>query len=68
MYSNQISPFLKAHLFKTYIRPITYYGLENCKISKCEMRKLQTMEGLVIKQTLSLEKRSRTTNLLSMSQ
>ncbi|RNA10069.1 RNA-directed DNA polymerase from mobile element jockey-like [Brachionus plicatilis] len=42
---------------------ITFYGLENCKISKCEMRKLQTMEGLMIKQTLSLEKRSRTTNL-----
>ncbi|RNA25544.1 hypothetical protein BpHYR1_017024 [Brachionus plicatilis] len=64
MYSNKISPFLKAHLFKTYIRPITYYGLENCKIIKCEMRKLQTMEGLMTKQTLSLEKRSRTTNQL----
>ena len=28
------------------------------------MRKLQTMDGLMIKQTLSLEKRSPTTNLL----
>ncbi|RNA41230.1 RNA-directed DNA polymerase from mobile element jockey-like [Brachionus plicatilis] len=32
--SKDISPKLKAHLFKTYVRPIMYYGLENCTINK----------------------------------
>ncbi|CAF0751774.1 unnamed protein product [Brachionus calyciflorus] len=34
--SNKMSPHLKSHLFKAYVRPITYYGLENCVISQCE--------------------------------
>lgn len=62
--SNKICPQLKAHLFKTYVRPIMYYGLENCNISKTEKKRIQTMEGLMIKQMLSLDERSRTTNLL----
>ncbi|CAF1013833.1 unnamed protein product [Brachionus calyciflorus] len=59
--SNKMSPQLKLHQFKAYVRPITYYGLENCVISQCEK---QTMEGLMIKQMLGLDKRSRTSNLL----
>ncbi|RNA19764.1 RNA-directed DNA polymerase from mobile element jockey-like [Brachionus plicatilis] len=62
--SKEISPKLKAHLFKTYIRPIMYYGIENCVISKTDQKNPQTMEGLMIKQMLSLGKKSRTTNLL----
>ncbi|CAF0722127.1 unnamed protein product [Brachionus calyciflorus] len=64
LYSNKMIPQLKSHLFKAYVRPITYYELENCVLSQCEKNKIQTMEGLMIKQMLGLDKRSRTNNLL----
>ncbi|RNA32087.1 RNA-directed DNA polymerase from mobile element jockey-like [Brachionus plicatilis] len=47
--SKQLNPHLKAYLLKTYVRPITYYGIENCRISESEKKKIQTMEGLMVK-------------------
>ena len=59
-----LSPKLKAHLIKTYVRAITYYGLENLTITKTDIKKLQTLEGNMIKKMLGISKRTHTTQLL----
>lgn len=53
---------VKSQLFKTYIRPIMYYGLENCYINKTETKKIQTMEGIMIKRMIGVNKRTHTAN------
>ena len=62
--NKKMSLNLKIHLFKSYIRPIIYYGLENLHLTKTELRKIQTMEAIMVKSMIGYKKRTRTTNLL----
>ena len=41
-----------------------YYGLENSYVNKTETKKIQTMEGIMIKRMIGVNKRTHTTNLL----
>ena len=59
-----IKPLLKAHLIKTFIRPIAYYGLENISMSETDIKKMQKMENNMIKRTLNISARTRSKNLL----
>ena len=55
---------IKSQLFRTYIRPIMYYGLENCFINKTETKKFQTFEGIIMKRMIGVKKRTNTKNLI----
>lgn len=55
----------KSTLYKTFMRPILYYGIENLKISKTQTQKLQTAEGNLIKKIMNLPKQSHTTKLIN---
>ena len=47
---------LKVKLISTYCRPVLYYGIENMTVSRNEMHKLHSCEGIVIKKMLGLSK------------
>ncbi len=57
-------PYLKAQLFKTYIRPILYYGLENISLNIGETKKLQRTESTLFKMMLCISKFCHSTELL----
>jgi hypothetical protein len=60
----EMKPELKAFIWKSYIRPIIYYGLENVYPSKSDIKKVQTMEAKMIKRMLGLSTRTKNTHLL----
>ena len=64
MESNLTSTELKTCLYKTYCRPILYYGTENLVFNENENKMIQTTEGNIIKKSFGINKRSRTTNLV----
>lgn len=55
---------MKSCLYKTYCRPILYYGLENLKLTEIEIKKLQTTESNIIKRSLGLSNRILSTKLI----
>jgi len=62
--TKEMEPKLKAHMFKCYVRPIIYYGLENVYLYKTEIKKIQSLESQIVKRMLNVEKRTKSTNLL----
>jgi hypothetical protein len=64
MESNLTSTELKTCLYKTYCRPLLYYGTENLVFNENENKMIQTTEGNIIKKSFGINKRSRTTNLV----
>ena len=60
----EIKPQLKAFIIKTFIRPVAYYGIENIKLSQTDIKKMQTMEALMIKRLLKFNTRTRNRDLL----
>jgi hypothetical protein len=63
--TKEMSHRLKSHLFKCYVRPMLYYGIENIYLHKNEINKMQTLESQLIKKMLGVEKRTRSTQLLN---
>ena len=55
----------KVYLFKTYIRPIALDGLDNCVLSKYELKRIKTKKGNGIKAIGGLNKQMRTTPLVN---
>ncbi|RNA39854.1 hypothetical protein BpHYR1_044393 [Brachionus plicatilis] len=55
---------IKSQLYKTYCRPILTYGCEATKINQTFLKKIKSTESIIIKKSLGLSKRSKTTNLL----
>ena len=62
--SNLISTEMKASLYKTYCRPILYYGIENLMMTEIEKKKLQTTEANIVKRSFELSSKVKTTNLI----
>jgi len=62
--TREMAPKMKAHMFKCYVRPIIYYGLENIYLFKTEKRKIQLLESNIVKKMLGVKKRTKSTNLL----
>ncbi|CAF0763988.1 unnamed protein product [Brachionus calyciflorus] len=58
-----LCPFMKAQLFKIFLRPVLYYGLENIYINKTTMNQLKRLDGNALKRIFDLHKRCKTTNL-----
>ena len=55
---------MKVFRYKTYARPVLYYGLENMALNKGESKNLQTAESSIIKNMLGLRKCAKSTELL----
>ena len=63
--SEEMHPNLKAHLIKTYIRPILTYRAEKMVLSKQILNKLKRHEGNVLKNCLNIPTRCHSTDLYS---
>ena len=61
--TNQTHPNMKAHLYKTYIRPTLVFGLENILLTKKVVNELKRFEGNLVKGMLNISTRCRTTCL-----
>ena len=55
----------RGFLYKTYIRPILHYGLENFDLNQNEMDKINTGGNNIIKSMVGLNKQVRSTSLLA---
>ncbi len=55
---------MKIHLYKTYVRPVLLYGLAEIQLSKQEIKKVQSIENLIIKQSQNIHKKTRTRILM----
>ena len=55
---------IKTLIFKTYLRPILHYGLENLVLNATEKKKLQIIESTLIKRSVGLTKKAQTDTLL----
>lgn len=62
--NSETSATMKSFLFKVYCRPILHYGLENLTLTKKDLKKIQTIESTLIKNSLNLSKTTRSTKLL----
>ena len=62
--SKLIHPNMKAHLFKTYIRPTLCYGIENLELNGAEILEFKKLEGNAIKKLLRIPVRCKTTDLV----
>lgn len=60
----QTSPNMKCFLFKVYCRPILHYGIENLTLTATDIKKIQTAEANMIKYSVNVSKRTRSTKLL----
>jgi hypothetical protein len=58
------SSSLKSFIYKVYCRPILYYGVENLRLLKGDIKKIQSTEATLIKYALNLAKTSRTNKLI----
>ncbi len=62
--SSQISPETRAYLFNVYIRPIINYGLENTELDPADTEHLSSVETMILKSTMSINKQCQNTSLL----
>ena len=62
--SDIVSTDVKLCFYKTYIRPMLYYGVENLTLNKTQLKTLQSLEGNLIKGMFRIGKKTRTTPLL----
>jgi exonuclease III len=62
--SGCISIKFKAQMYKTYVRPVLYYGLENINLNQTEKGRLQRIESNLIKMCIGISKYCHSTQLL----
>ena len=65
MTNSKVSPTVKSHLWRTICSPTLSYGLECLHISPREMKSLDSFQGTLIKGSLHIGKRSRSSSLMS---
>jgi len=62
--SSQIAnPILRAEMFKTHIRPIVMYALENFNLNIGEIKKIKSAEGNALKRLIGISTRCKSTDL-----
>jgi hypothetical protein len=54
---------MKAEMFKTHIRPIIMYALENFDLNGSEIRKIKSAEGNALKRIIGISTRCKSTDL-----
>ena len=58
------APEVQAHLYKSICQPVLTYGMECMSNSKDQFRRMESIQGRVIKQCLGLSKRSHNSAVL----
>lgn len=58
--NNEMSVHTKLKMFKIYLKPLLYYGVEALNISENEIKILTRIEGNVVKQLLNISKHCET--------
>ena len=61
--NEKTGPYLKGHLYKTFIMPVLYYGMETIKLSKTNLNLIKVFESKIIRSIYGIPKICRTTNL-----
>ena len=56
---------VKTYLWNTICQPTLLYGCETLKLNDCHVKKLETTQGNILKQSLGLSKFSHSTDLLA---
>jgi hypothetical protein len=56
-------PIIQAEMFKTHIRPILFYALENFHLSLSDMKQIKRIEGNALKRLLGLSTTCKSTDL-----
>jgi hypothetical protein len=59
-----LTPFTKAFLYTTYLRPFLLYGIENYNLNANETKSIKRAESNCLKKALKLSTRIKTTELL----
>ena len=62
--SAKMTAKLKIFLYKTYVRPKLYYGVETLVLNKCQRKKMQKIESTVVKRLLGISSYSKSTELI----
>lgn len=65
--TDNISPLAKAQLYKTFLRPVLMYGLDNLKLNKTQLNEIRRMESNTIKRLIGIPNRCHSTELLVRS-
>ncbi|RNA38994.1 hypothetical protein BpHYR1_041672 [Brachionus plicatilis] len=63
IFTENTCPFLKRHLYKTYILPVLMYGMETICLTKTNKKEVTRLENNLLKYVYYVPKRCRTTNL-----
>ena len=63
LFSNNMHPNTRAQMFKTYIRPVLYYGLDCNELNITQKNDLIKFEGNVVKRSLYIPTRCHTTGI-----
>lgn len=63
--NQQMDTETKITLFKIYIKPVLYYGLESLQLTQEETSQLKKIEGNIVKRLLGISKKCRTTPIYS---
>ena len=58
------APEVQAHLYKSICQPVLTYGVECMSNSKDQFRRMESIQGRLIKQCLGLSKRSHNSAVL----
>ncbi|RNA16092.1 hypothetical protein BpHYR1_020053 [Brachionus plicatilis] len=61
--TNYLCPFMKGQLFKIFIRPTLYYGMENVYLHKYKLNQIKRLDGNILKKIFMVPTRCRSTSL-----
>ena len=61
--SQDTSAYLKGHIYKTFIMPVLFYGMEIIDLTKTNMKIIKRFESNLIRTIYGIPKRCRTSNL-----
>ncbi len=65
---NGLNPFTKAHIYKTFCLPKALYGLSIITLTDSMLRKLDRIQNMILRNTLSLSKYNHLSSIKSVLQ
>ncbi|CAF0943225.1 unnamed protein product [Brachionus calyciflorus] len=63
--NKQMHPNMRARLYKVYIRPVLWYGVESIYMKQSDILLLKRLEGNIVKTILGIHTRCKTTDLFT---
>ena len=62
---DNLNPFILTQLYKAFIRPLIFNGIDILNLNLTELNEMKRLEGNIVKRMMGLSNRSRTTPLFS---